>query len=121
MLVPRGKAMGDQRDQRSGRLARHAGRLCAWAAWGNDEWSYSQVLPYFRKLETALDRHDSMALAYLTRTHHWPNLTIRANIRALRQLFDGTRVADVVVESGRERFTLEPSEDSSNAPFGLLH
>ena len=27
----------------------------AWADWGNDEWSYTKVLPYFRKLETDLD------------------------------------------------------------------
>ena len=26
-----------------------------WAAWGNDEWSFTNVLPYFRKLETDLD------------------------------------------------------------------
>lgn len=30
----------------------------AWAALGNDAWSYRQVLPYFRKLETDLDIHD---------------------------------------------------------------
>ncbi len=30
----------------------------SWAALGNDAWSYSQVLPYFRALETDLDRHD---------------------------------------------------------------
>ena len=29
-----------------------------WAAWGNDEWSYLKVLPYFRKLETDLDIRD---------------------------------------------------------------
>ncbi|MBM3224112.1 MAG: mycofactocin system GMC family oxidoreductase MftG [Candidatus Tectomicrobia bacterium] len=28
----------------------------SWAALGNDAWSYHQVLPYFRKLETDLDR-----------------------------------------------------------------
>jgi choline dehydrogenase len=27
----------------------------SWAALGNDAWSYRQVLPYFRKLETDLD------------------------------------------------------------------
>ncbi|MBM3225019.1 MAG: mycofactocin system GMC family oxidoreductase MftG, partial [Candidatus Tectomicrobia bacterium] len=27
----------------------------AWAAWGNSEWSYAQILPYFRKLEHDLD------------------------------------------------------------------
>ena len=26
-----------------------------WAEWGNDEWGYTKVLPYFRKLETDLD------------------------------------------------------------------
>ena len=26
-----------------------------WAAWGNDEWAFSKVLPYFRKAETDLD------------------------------------------------------------------
>ena len=29
-----------------------------WAAWGNDQWAYLKVLPYFRKLETDLDIHD---------------------------------------------------------------
>ena len=26
-----------------------------WATWGNDEWAYTKVLPYFRKLENDLD------------------------------------------------------------------
>ena len=26
-----------------------------WAAWGNDEWAFTDVLPYFRKLENDLD------------------------------------------------------------------
>jgi choline dehydrogenase-like flavoprotein len=30
----------------------------AWAAWGNDEWSYRKVLPYFRNMETDLDIQD---------------------------------------------------------------
>jgi choline dehydrogenase len=29
-----------------------------WASFGNTEWDYSQVLPYFRKSETDLDFHD---------------------------------------------------------------
>lgn len=29
-----------------------------WAAWGNDEWSFLKVLPYFRKLETDTDVRD---------------------------------------------------------------
>ena len=30
----------------------------SWAAAGNDQWSYLDVLPYFRKLETDADIHD---------------------------------------------------------------
>ena len=29
-----------------------------WAAWGNDEWSYVKVLPYFRRQETDTDIRD---------------------------------------------------------------
>jgi len=29
-----------------------------WASWGNPEWSYLNVLPYFRKLETDADVQD---------------------------------------------------------------
>ena len=29
-----------------------------WASWGNNEWSYLQVLPYFRKMERDLDIQD---------------------------------------------------------------
>ena len=29
-----------------------------WASWGNEEWSYIKVLPYFRKTETDLDIKD---------------------------------------------------------------
>ncbi len=29
-----------------------------WAAWGNDEWSFLKVLPFFRKLETDTDVRD---------------------------------------------------------------
>ncbi len=29
-----------------------------WASWGNDEWAYLKVLPYFRKMEMDLDIRD---------------------------------------------------------------
>ena len=29
-----------------------------WASWGNTEWTYLKVLPYFRKMETDLDISD---------------------------------------------------------------
>ena len=31
-----------------------------WAAWGNDEWSYRKVLPYFKKMERDLDIQDDV-------------------------------------------------------------
>jgi len=31
-----------------------------WAAWGNDEWSWQNVLPYFRKLEDDQDEHGDL-------------------------------------------------------------
>jgi choline dehydrogenase len=30
-----------------------------WAAWGNNEWSYRKVLPYFKKMECDLDISNS--------------------------------------------------------------
>ena len=30
----------------------------SWASWGNDEWAYLKVLPYFRKVERDLDIRD---------------------------------------------------------------
>ena len=29
-----------------------------WAALGNDGWSFQEVLPFFRKMETDVDHHD---------------------------------------------------------------
>ena len=29
-----------------------------WASWGNDEWSYLKLLPFFRKMETDMDIRD---------------------------------------------------------------
>ena len=29
-----------------------------WAAWGNDQWDYLKVLPYFRKVESDMDVRD---------------------------------------------------------------
>ena len=30
-----------------------------WASWGNTEWSFEKVFPYFLKLETDMDFHDN--------------------------------------------------------------
>ena len=140
-----------------------------WASWGNDEWSYIDVLPYFRRQETDTDITDdfhgfdgpipvrrhrrenwlplqeafvqactdvgyaevydhnhpestgvgpfpmnnpngvrmSTALTYVNPNRHRLNLTIRANVRVHRILFEGQRAVGVQVESGGETFQIE--------------
>ena len=140
-----------------------------WASWGNDEWSYIKVLPYFRKLETDTDIRDdfhgfdgpipvrrhkreawlplqeafyqacldvghaevydhnhpdstgvgpfpmnnpngvrmSTALTYVNPNRHRLNLTVRANVRVRRILFDGRRATGVEAESGGDTFQIE--------------
>ncbi len=145
-----------------------------WASWGNDEWSYINVLPFFRKQETDTDISDdfhgfdgpipvrrhkredwlplqeafvqacadigynevydhnhpdstgvgpfpmnnpngvrmSTALTYVNPNRHRLNLTIRANVRVRRILFDqgaagSPRAVGVEVESGGETFRIE--------------
>ncbi|HXH10977.1 MAG TPA: mycofactocin system GMC family oxidoreductase MftG [Alphaproteobacteria bacterium] len=58
MLVPRGKVTGGTSAINGQVVLRGLPEdYDQWAAWGNDEWSYSKVLPYFRKMETDLDEH----------------------------------------------------------------
>lgn len=58
MLVPRGKVTGGSSAINSSAFYRGVpDDFDAWASRGNDEWSYEKVLPYFRKLETDVDRH----------------------------------------------------------------
>ena len=140
-----------------------------WASWGNDQWSYLNVLPFFRRQETDTDIRDdfhgfdgpipvrrhrredwlplqvafnaacqdagyaevydhnhpdstgvgpfpmnnpngvrmSTALTYVNPNRHRLNLTIRANVRARRILFDGLRAVGVEVESGGEIFRID--------------
>lgn len=60
MLVPRGKAVGGTSAINGQVVLRGIPEdYDAWATWGNDEWTYNRVLPYFRKLETDLDLWDS--------------------------------------------------------------
>ncbi len=54
--IPRGRAIGGSTSINGQVLFRGVpGDYDNWAAWGNDEWAYTKVLPYFRKLETDLD------------------------------------------------------------------
>jgi choline dehydrogenase len=174
MLVPRGKAVGGTSAINGQVVLRGTPEdYDEWAAWGNDEWAYTRILPYFRKLETDMDMggsdvhggdgplpvrrhtrdawqptqaafyqacldadfpHDadmnhpesvgvgpfpmnnpdgirvSTALAYLSQARHRLNLTVKANIVALRVLFNGKRATGVVVESGGEQFTVESDQ-----------
>ena len=57
--VPRGKVVGGTSSINGQMLLRGVPEdFDNWASWGNDEWAYLKVLPYFRKMETDLDIHD---------------------------------------------------------------
>jgi choline dehydrogenase len=59
MLVPRGKVTGGSSAINSSAFYRGTpDDFDAWAAKGNDAWSYQQVLPFFRRLETDVDHSD---------------------------------------------------------------
>ncbi len=59
MPVPRGKVMGGSSAINGQTFIRGAPEdFDTWAEWGNDEWSYLKVLPYFRKMETDEDFRD---------------------------------------------------------------
>ncbi len=57
MLVPRGRVTGGSSAINSSAFYRGVPEdFDAWASRGNDEWSYEKVLPFFRKMETDVDR-----------------------------------------------------------------
>ena len=54
--IPRGRAIGGSSSINGQVLFRGVPEdYDNWAAWGNDEWEFIKVLPYFRKLESDLD------------------------------------------------------------------
>ena len=56
VVIPRGKATGGSSAINGQVLFRGVPEdYDNWAEWGNDEWGFTKVLPYFRKLETDLD------------------------------------------------------------------
>jgi choline dehydrogenase len=56
MPVPRGKVTGGTSAINGQTFIRGAPEdFATWAAWGNTEWSYERVLPYFKKLENDAD------------------------------------------------------------------
>ena len=59
MPVPRGKVTGGSSAINSSAFYRGIPEdFEAWAADGNDQWGFEQVLPYFRKIETDVDFHN---------------------------------------------------------------
>ncbi len=58
--VPRGKVMGGSSTVNGGVFMRAtADDFDTWAALGNDQWSFVNVLPFFKRLEDDLDFPDS--------------------------------------------------------------
>ena len=56
MAVPRGKATGGTSTINAQFILRGTPEdFDGWAQWGNNEWAFTSVLPYFRKLETDTD------------------------------------------------------------------
>ena len=59
MPVPRGKVLGGSSAINGQTFIRGAPEdFDTWASWGNDEWSYVKVLPYFRQIENDGDFRD---------------------------------------------------------------
>ena len=59
MAVPRGKVTGGSSAINSSAFYRGIpDDFEAWVAAGNDQWGFETVLPYFKRLETDVDRHD---------------------------------------------------------------
>ena len=56
LVIPRGKATGGSSAVNGQVLYRGIPEdYDNWAKWGNDAWSFVNVLPYFRKMETDMD------------------------------------------------------------------
>ena len=59
MMVPRGRVTGGSSAINGQMFLRGVPEdYDTWASFGNDEWKFESLLPYFRKLETDTDIHD---------------------------------------------------------------
>ena len=77
-----------------------------WSSWGNDEWSYTKVLPYFRKAETDLDIkddfHGTEGPLPISRKvgETWPVIQTAFHTACLQQGYDTTEDMNGVNPSG---------------------
>ena len=59
MIVPRGKTTGGSSAVNAQIFLRGVPEdYDDWASWGNDQWGYENLLPYFRRIETDTDFSD---------------------------------------------------------------
>ena len=59
MLVPRGKTMGGSSSVNAQIFLRGVPEdYDDWASWGNDEWGFQKLIPYFRRMESDTDFSD---------------------------------------------------------------
>ncbi len=59
MIVPRGKATGGSSAVNAQIFLRGVPEdYDDWATWGNDEWSYEKLIPFFRRIESDTDFSD---------------------------------------------------------------
>ncbi len=59
ILIPRGRATGGSSAVNAQIFLRGVPEdYDDWASWGNDEWSFQKLLPYFRRVETDTDFSD---------------------------------------------------------------
>ncbi|MCH7997246.1 MAG: GMC family oxidoreductase N-terminal domain-containing protein [Chloroflexi bacterium] len=59
ILVPRGKVIGGSSAVNGAQFLRGVREdYDLWAEWGNDEWSFEKILPYFKKNENDSDFQD---------------------------------------------------------------
>ncbi|MFQ5874071.1 MAG: GMC family oxidoreductase [Dehalococcoidia bacterium] len=59
MLIPRGKITGGSSAVNGAQFLRGVREdYDLWAEWGNDEWSFEKILPYFKKNENDRDFQD---------------------------------------------------------------
>ena len=61
MMVPRGKLVGGSSSVNAQIFLRGMPEdYDDWASWGNDEWSFQKLMPYFRRIETDQDFSDDL-------------------------------------------------------------